>query len=94
MFLTDTFVRPVEVDVLGVQPHAHDLATEVRAFADAAGRLIQRPLILIKDWDFHCQDSYRGNRPAPIRLPTRTTLTLRYSYDNSHHPPAQPDPPT
>lgn len=89
--LSDSFVLPVSVDVLSVQPHAHYLATEVRAFA-ALPDGTSEGLILIKNWDFHWQDNYRYR--TPLRLPRGTTLTLRYTYDNTtanlrnpHRPP-------
>jgi tetratricopeptide (TPR) repeat protein len=53
-----------------------------------------RWLIAIDDWDFRWQDVYRY--AAPIVLPKGTTLSMRYTYDNSagnprnpHHPPAR-----
>jgi tetratricopeptide (TPR) repeat protein len=78
--LSDAFVLPVDVDVLSIQPHAHYLATEVRAFATPPNGTA-KPLIVIKDWDFHWQDIYRFVRP--VRLSRGTTLRLEYSYDNS-----------
>ena len=78
--LIDTFVLPVGVDVLSIQPHAHHLATEVSAFATLPDGALEH-LILIKDWNFHWQDTYRY--AVPPRLPTGTTLTLRYRYDNT-----------
>ena len=35
---TDSFVLPVDVEVLAVQPHAHYLAREVTGHGHAAGR--------------------------------------------------------
>ena len=64
--VADGFVLPVDVDVLGIQPHAHYLATEVRGFATLPDGT-SRDLILIKDWDFHWQDSYRYTAPMRLR---------------------------
>ena len=47
---TDTFVLPVDVDVLAVQPHAHYRAREVRGTATRPDGTTT-PLIYIKDWD-------------------------------------------
>ena len=53
-----------------------------------------RWLIAIDDWDFRWQDVYRY--AAPFVLPKGTTISMRYTYDNSagnprnpHRPPAR-----
>jgi tetratricopeptide (TPR) repeat protein len=87
----DAYVLPVDVDVLAVQPHAHNLARTVTGSARLPdGRT--EPLIEIADWDFRWQDVYRYTRP--IHLPRGTTLEMTYTYDNSdqnarnpHRPP-------
>jgi tetratricopeptide (TPR) repeat protein len=89
----DQFVLPADVDVLAIQPHAHNLARRMEADA-------RRPdgtrvlLIEIAEWDFRWQDVYRYR--TPVRLPKGTTISMRYVYDNSaanprnpHHPPAR-----
>ena len=90
---SDSYTLPVDVDLLGVQPHAHYLAQEVAAYALLPGGA-KKWLIYIKAWDFNWQDVYRYS--APIPLPKGTRLVLRYTYDNSatnprnpHHPPAR-----
>jgi tetratricopeptide (TPR) repeat protein len=78
--VTDSYVLPVDVDVLSVQPHAHNLAREMTAFArlpDAA----TTPLIHIREWDFRWQDVYRYRRP--VFLPRGTIVMMQYTYDNS-----------
>ena len=82
---------PVDVDVLAVQPHAHNLGRRMEAQATLPDRRII-PLISIPDWDFRWQDVYRYR--TPIALPKGTTITMRYTYDNSagnarnpHRPP-------
>lgn len=85
--VTDTFVLPVDVDVLAVQPHAHNLAKEIRGFArlpDGA----TKSLIYIKAWDFNWQDAYRYIEP--LSLPKGTTLVMQYTYDNSAGNPRNP----
>jgi Flp pilus assembly protein TadD len=78
--LTDSFVLPVDVDVLAVQPHAHYRAREVRGTATLPdGSTI--PLIYIRDWDFRWQQVYRY--VTPLSLPKGTTIAMRYGYDNS-----------
>ncbi len=87
---TDSYILPVDVDVLGVQPHAHYLAREVRGFATLPDESV-RQLIYIKDWDFHWQDVYQLATPMP--LPKNTVLTMRYTYDNSAENPRNPNKP-
>ena len=76
----DTYTLPVDVDALAVQPHAHFLAKEVRAWATLPGGAIV-PLIYIKDWNFHWQDVY--TYAQPVALPAGTVIEMRYTYDNS-----------
>lgn len=91
--ITDSYTTPVDVEVVAVQPHAHNLARRMTATArlPAGGT---RWLISIADWDFRWQDVYRYQQA--LMLPKGTTISMRYSYDNSadnprnpHHPPAR-----
>ncbi len=78
--IEDSIVLPVDVDVQAVQPHAHYLAREVRGTATLPdGRT--EPLVFIRDWDFRWQQVYRY--VEPLRLPRGTTLSMRYTYDNT-----------
>ncbi len=78
--LRDDYVLPVAVDVLTVQPHAHYLAKEIKAFVTVpqGGRVW---LIYIDNWDLHWQDVYRYE--DPIRLPKGSIVHIEYRYDNS-----------
>jgi cytochrome c-type biogenesis protein CcmH/NrfG len=76
----DSFTLPVDVDVLGVQPHAHYLAKEVKGFATLPDGSTKW-LIYIRDWDARWQDVYQF--ATPISLPRGATLTMEYTYDNS-----------
>jgi tetratricopeptide (TPR) repeat protein len=78
--ITDSFVLPVDVDVVGLQPHAHYLAREVRGFARLPEGTM-KGLLYIKDWDFKWQDVYRYDET--LHLPRGTTLSMHYTYDNS-----------
>jgi tetratricopeptide (TPR) repeat protein len=87
----DTIVLPVPVRVLGVYPHAHYLARDIRGFATLPDRSTAW-LLHIPDWNFNWQDEYTYARP--IDLPGGTTLTMEITYDNTaanprnpHHPP-------
>jgi tetratricopeptide (TPR) repeat protein len=87
---TDSYVLPVDVEVLAVQPHAHSLAKEIRGVAllpDGSTKW----LIYIRRWDFHWQDVYQY--AAPIHLPKETRLEMRYTYDNSARNPENPNRP-
>ena len=88
---TDRYTLPVDVDALAVQPHAHFLARDVRAWATLPGGAVV-PLVYIKDWNFHWQDVY--SYAEPLWLPRGTVVEMRYTYDNStanranpHRPP-------
>jgi tetratricopeptide (TPR) repeat protein len=78
--ITETYQLPVAVDLLGVYPHAHYLATDMLVTAkwpDGA----TRTLLHIPHWSFHWQQDYRY--ATPIALPSGTVLQMRYTYDNS-----------
>lgn len=88
--VTDTYELPVDVELLGVYPHAHYLGKEMRAtatFPDGA----EKTLIHIRQWSFHWQQDYRYQTPIP--LPRGTRLTMRYTYDNSDGNPENPSRP-
>jgi tetratricopeptide (TPR) repeat protein/mono/diheme cytochrome c family protein len=87
----DKLTLPQAVDVLAVYPHAHYLGKRMEAFATLPNGEL-RWIILIKDWDIQRQAIYRLAKP--LRLPSGTTVHMRYSYDNSagnvrnpHNPP-------
>ena len=89
--MRDTFVLPVDADILAVLPHAHYLGKELSGFATLPDGTT-KPLLLIKDWDFNWQGDYQYARP--IFLPKGSTLAMRFTYDNStnnvrnpNHPP-------
>jgi tetratricopeptide (TPR) repeat protein len=91
--IADRYVLPVDVDVLAIQPHAHNLARRMEATATLPNGSTEW-LIAIDDWDFRWQDVYRYKRP--LTLPKGTTIAMRYEYDNSaansrnpHSPPAR-----
>jgi Tfp pilus assembly protein PilF len=87
---TDQFELPVDVDVLAVYPHAHYLARTMVARATLPDGS-EQPLIRIESWDFKWQDVYRY--AEPLRLPRGTTISFRYTYDNSDGNPRNPNHP-
>jgi tetratricopeptide (TPR) repeat protein/mono/diheme cytochrome c family protein len=76
----DSYTLPVDVEALAVYPHAHYLGKDLRASAVLPDGTT-RELIWIRDWDFNWQDEYRYASPLP--LPRKTTIAMRYTYDNS-----------
>lgn len=78
--VTDTFVLPVDVEAVAVQPHAHNLARVVKGFARLPDGSTKW-LVYIKAWDFAWQDAYMY--ADPVLLPKGTTLVMHYTYDNS-----------
>jgi tetratricopeptide (TPR) repeat protein/mono/diheme cytochrome c family protein len=86
----DAYTLPVDVDAIAVQPHAHFLAKDVRAWATLPGGAIV-PLIRISNWDFHWQDVY--TYAEPLLLPRGTVVEMRYTYDNSAANRANPNRP-
>lgn len=78
--IEDSYVLPGDVDVISVYPHAHYLAREMKAFATLPDGSV-RPLLWIKAWDFRWQDQYRYR--TPLFLPKGSTLSMRFTYDNS-----------
>jgi tetratricopeptide (TPR) repeat protein len=87
---SDQYVLPVDVEVIAVQPHAHNLAREVQALARLPDGSI-RWLLKISNWDFRWQDVYHYREP--LRLPAGTTLMTSYRYDNSAANPRNPNQP-
>jgi tetratricopeptide (TPR) repeat protein len=88
--VTDSFVLPVDAQVVAIQPHAHYRAREVAAWA-ALPDGSRRPLIHIADWDFAWQDLYRFEKP--FWIPAGTRLEMTYSFDNSERNPRNPSRP-
>jgi len=78
--IEDEYRLPVDVEVLGIYPHAHYLGHEMQATATLPNGTIQK-LLCIRQWDFNWQDEYRYVKPIP--LPRGTTISVRMTYDNS-----------
>ena len=88
--VTDTYRLPVGVSLLSIYPHAHYLATEMKAFATLPdGR--RQSLLWIRKWNFNWQDQYEY--VAPVPLPAGTMLAMEFTYDNSGSNPRNPNTP-
>jgi Flp pilus assembly protein TadD len=91
--IESSYVLPVDLEVIGVLPHAHYLARKVEAWATLPDGHKQS-LLRINDWNFDWQGDYRYARP--LTLPARSQIAMRIEYDNSegnahnpHRPPQQ-----
>ncbi len=87
----DQLKLPVDVDALGIYPHAHYLGKKLEGYAILPNGE-KRWLIQILDWDIDRQSVYRF--AAPVFLPKDSVIHMRYTYDNSsgnvrnpNHPP-------
>ena len=91
--VNDHFTIPVDVDVIGVIPHAHYICKSMTVTAILPDGK-RRTLLYIPQWNFNWQQQYRY--PVPLRLPADTRLEMEFIYDNSganprnpNHPPAR-----
>lgn len=91
--VTDEFTLPLDVDLLGIYPHAHYLGRDMLATVELPDGST-KTLIHIKRWDLNWQAVYRY--AEPVFLPRNSVLKMRYVYDNSeentvnpNHPPAR-----
>jgi Flp pilus assembly protein TadD len=85
--IQDSYVLPADAELLAIQPHAHNLGRQMVAevrLPDGS----ERSLIAIQDWDFRWQDVYRY--VAPPVLPKGSTISMRFTYDNSAANPRNP----
>jgi tetratricopeptide (TPR) repeat protein len=91
--VSDSYVLPVDVDVLRIYPHAHYLGKRMMVTARTRGGRVER-LLSIPRWDFNWQDDYEYARP--VSLARGTTISMYYVYDNSpanpHNPHVPPAP--
>ncbi len=71
---------PVDIDLIGITPHAHLICHEMKATATLPDGT-ETPLIWIKDWDFNWQGTY--HYVEPLKLPKGSVVNMTYTYDNS-----------
>jgi hypothetical protein len=88
--VTDHFTLPVDVEAIGIIPHAHYVCKSMYGYAVLPGG-VRRTLIQIPDWDFNWQQQYRY--AVPIRLPADTNIEMEFIYDNSAQNPRNPNQP-
>ena len=86
----DHFTTPVDVEAVGIIPHAHYICKEMEGWAILPdGR--KQWLIKIRDWNFDWQEQYRY--ATPVKLPADTDLQMEFTYDNSDANPRNPNHP-
>jgi mono/diheme cytochrome c family protein len=86
----DHFTTPVDVEAVGIVPHAHYICKEMQGWAILPdGR--KQWLIRIRDWNFDWQEQYRY--ATPVKLPADTRLEMEFTYDNSDANPRNPNHP-
>lgn len=88
--ITDSFKLPVDVQVLGVYPHAHYLGKDLQGYATLPDGT-KKWLIWIPHWSFYWQAVYPYAKP--LFLPAGTIVSMRYTYDNSSDNPLNPNHP-
>ncbi len=88
--ISDSFKLPLNVQVLGVYPHAHYLGKDIEAYATLPDGS-RKWLIWIPQWSFFWQAVYPYS--TPISLPAGTVVTMKYTYDNSATNPLNPNHP-
>jgi hypothetical protein len=86
----ETQPLPVDVKMLAIFPHMHNLGREMKvaAITPDGGAV---PLIWIRDWDFNWQGAYVFKEP--LRLPKGTVIKVDSVYDNSTDNPKNPSNP-
>ncbi len=90
LVVTDDFTLPVDVELLAIYPHAHYLGKDIQALATLPDGT-KKTLIHIPHWNLNWQAVYRY--AEPLLLPKGTTVSLRYTYDNSEENPLNPNHP-
>jgi mono/diheme cytochrome c family protein len=88
--ISDSFVLPIDAEVVSAGAHAHYLAKEMRMTATLPDGK-KKELFLIADWNFNWQERYYF--AAPIRLPKGTRVDVEISYDNTSTNPRNPSNP-
>ena len=88
--MEDSYILPVDAEVLNVYPHAHYLCKEMTSVAKLPGGQ-EKILLRIKEWDFGWQDEYEYAQP--VSLPAGTEIRVRFTYDNSAANPENPSNP-
>jgi mono/diheme cytochrome c family protein/peroxiredoxin len=85
--VTDSFILPVDVDLVAAGAHAHYLGKTMQATAKLPDGT-EKKLFSIRDWDFNWQGQYLYK--DFVRLPKGTILHGEVTWDNSAANPRNP----
>jgi hypothetical protein len=83
----EQFTMPADATLFGISPHAHYIATSMRATATLPDGT-SMTIINVPRWDFAWQEQYR--LAEPLALPKGTRFDMEFSYDNSTANPNNP----
>ena len=79
---------PVDMDLLSVLPHMHQLGRSFRAYAiTLAGEVV--PLVQVHRWNFNWQTTYQFE--GLLRLPKGSVVYAEAEYDNTVSNPVNPN---
>lgn len=78
--IRNDYELPVDVELIGVLPHAHYLAKSMLAWIQRPGEKPES-VFAIPDWDFNWQGEYRFEEP--LQLKAGTVLGQVFVFDNS-----------
>src|SRR5262249_55527292 len=87
---TDHFTIPVDVDAIGINPHAHYLCKEMYGYAVLPDGS-RKTLLRIHDWNFDWQQLYTYG--APIRRRAGPRDEMEFTYDTAAANPRNRNPP-
>jgi len=88
--VTDEFTLPEPVSLLAIYPHAHYLGRDMLARAKFPNGET-KALLHISRWNLNWQAVFTYT--TPVDLPAGTTVSMRYTYDNSEKNIANPSTP-
>jgi hypothetical protein len=88
--IRDSFILPIDVEVVSVGGHAHYLAKTMHMTATLPGGS-SRELVGIPDWKFNWQERYFFK--DFVKLPKGTRLDVEIAYDNSRDNVSNPNNP-
>jgi Tetratricopeptide repeat len=88
--IEDNYKLPIDVQLIGISPHAHYLGKRLEGRAVLPNG-VEQELLTIPNWDFNWQGDYRY--ATPLVLPKGTTLKMHFTYDNSTNNARNPNSP-
>ena len=87
--IQDAYELPIDVELMGVYPHAHYLGKAMRGRAKLPDGSTQW-LVRIPEWDFNWQDMFQ--LAERMFLPKGTIVEMEFTYDNSADNVRNPNP--